>query len=452
VGFDYIRPGAGGLEMVDQFVDSMCVPTPGNWVSLNEHQRMRWLGKIVWSESDSVICARWDWWRAHKSASALATIIREAELVKPVWVFMLGWDKGHDHGQDPIMMNDAGASFCAVMLYESTARVEKAMIGQWSEYLAGDEVNLIVGEAVDWELMGKSKEPEAPQEFTIRLSGGIRGLSGEEPARGLFWHDLTRTHWGSPGPYSRIEWALAGAAAFTSLRTERNELPFRTRVVPGRKLTTVYVENLTSEPLVDVKVTSMKTPGIRLRDAKTKTIPEIKAGEERSVTFGLSPDSRSMVAFSIESDRFKGVDYEYYPNPYRNRPFRSYESVHAGGDVLVVSARTDEAYATGRALRQGSYTCNRISYESLPPNVIRKYRYVIVIDTDLATDVWLREEILAYVRGGGKVLFAGCDGIELAPTRLGPAGSQIGSLGQGAFAVLDKSRLPSVSQILPTLK
>jgi len=452
VGFDYIRPGAGGLEMVNSFVDSMCIPIPGDWESLNIHQRMRWLGKRLWEESDSNLCAQWDWWRAHKSAGTLARIVEEAELAKPVWVFMLGWDKGHDHGQDPIMMNDAGASFCAVMLYESTAQVEKAMIGQWSKYLAGDEVNLVVGEAVDWELMGKSKEPEAPQEFTIRLSGGIRGLARDQPTLGLFWHDLMRTHWGSPGPYSRIEWANAGAAAFTKLRVERGELPFRTRVVPGRNQSSVFVENLTAEPLVDVKVTSIGTPGVSLRDRTSKTIPRIEAGAEHSISFSLRPDSRSMVAFAIECNGAKGVAYEYYPNPYRNRPFRSYESVHAGGDVLVVCGPTEDAFAVGRSLRQGSYSCNRISYESLPPNVVKKYRYLVVIDTDLAKDPWLREEILAYLRTGGAALFVSCTGIELAPTRFGPAGSQLGSFEKGAFAILTKSHLPSIPQILPELK
>jgi hypothetical protein len=452
VGFDYMRPGPGGLEMVNTFVDSMCIPTPIDWGRLNVHQKMRWLGKILWERSDSIICARWDWWRAHKSASTLAMIIEEAELVKPVWVFMLGWDKGHDHGQDPIMMNDAGASFCAVMLYESTAQVEKAMIGQWSNYLTGGDVNLVVGEAVDWELMGKSKEPEAPQEFTIRLGGGIRGLGRDEPARGLFWHDLTRTHWGSPGPYSRMEWVNAGAAAFTRLRTARGELPFRTRVVPGRSRSVVHVENVSGQALQDVRVTVIETPGIALQDGMSKTIPRVEAGEERSVSFGLRPDSRSMVAFTIECNGKKGVDFEYYPNPYRNRPFRRFESVHAGGDVLVVSSPTEVAFALGRSLRQSSYSCNRISYESLPSDVVKKYRYIVVIDTDVSSDPGLKDEILIYIHSGGTGLFVSCAGIELAPNRAGPAGSQLGPLGQGTFAILDKSHLTSIAQILPHLK
>ncbi len=444
VGFDYIRPGAGGLELVDDFVESLSVITPAGWERMTGHEKMRWLGRTVWEGRDTLICAQWEWWQAHKSASALAAIIEQAEIKKPVWVFLLGWDKGHEHGQDPIMMNDAGADFCAVMLYESTAMQEKAMIAQWSEYLEGDEVNLVIGEAVDWELMGKSREPEAPQEFAIRLGGGIRGLSRSHPASGLFWHDLTRTHWGSPGPYSRIEWVNAGAAAFTRLREEKGEIPFRTRVVPGRKETRVIVENLSDRALEDVRVSFINTPGATLSDARTKMIPRIEARSGRSVFFSLRPDSRSMVAFRIECAGRKGVDFEYYPNPYRNRPFRDYESVHAGGDALVVSPATSEAYSVGVSLRASSYSCNRVSLERLPEGVIGKYRWIVVIGEDLSTRPALGREIRDYLSGGGSAVFVACKGLDsLELTGSGSAGS---------YKVIDRASIPSIVPLMENLR
>lgn len=452
VGFDYMRPGPGGLEMVEDFVDSLGIDTPEGWDTHSIHQKMRWLGRILWNGSDPVVSARWDWWTAHKSAAALYRIIEEADLSKPIWVFILGWDKGHEHGQDPLMLNDAGASFCAVMLYESTAKEEKAMIGQWSKYLAGDEVNLIVGEAVDWELMGMSKEPEAPQEFTIRLSGGIRGLSRDHPARGLFWHDLNRTHWGSLGPYSRIEWVNAGAAAFTRLRSERGELPLRTRVVTGDRWAEVVIENLTDEIMKDIKVSFIQTPGVALRDDRVKTVSRIGKRDRARVVYKLKPDSRSMVAFQIEWKGMRGVDFEYYPNPYRNAPFRAHESVHAGGDVLVVSDQTDEATRVGMNLRNAGYSCNRISYSAAPRHVVQKYAHVVFIDVDLSSRPSLKGEILGYIRNGGAGVFVSCSGLGLTPTTSGPAGTRIGSLGKGSYATGPKDSLRSILKVIERLK
>jgi len=451
VGFDYIRPGPGGFEMVNDFVDSLAINTPENWDSMSIHGRMRWLGRILWEKSDRAVCARWDWWRAHKSASVLARIIEVGQVEKPVWVFVLGWDKGHQHGQDPIMLSDAGASFCAVMLYESTAEEEKAMIGQWSRYLVGDEVNLMVGEAVDWILMGESKEPEAPQEFMIRLSGGIVGLSRDYSACGLFWHDLNRTHWGSLGPYSRIEWVNAGAAAFTRLRSKRGELPFRTRVITHDRWADVVIENVTDQVIEDLSVRFIQTPGVALRDKRIKTVRKIgKRGKVR-VTYKLKPDNRSMVAFQFDWRGIRGVDFEYYPNPYRDEPFRAFESVHAGGDVLVISRRTDEALYIGRNLRKASYSCNRISYSGVPKNVVHKYRYLILVDADLSSRPNLRAEIMDCIREGGAVVFAACTGFDLTPTRSGPASSKIGSLAKGSFAVADHNALAAILKIMEQL-
>lgn len=451
VGFDYIRPGPGGLEMVNDFVDSLAIETPENWESLTIHERMRWLGKVLWHKSDSTVCARWDWWRAHKSGSVLARIIEEGQLRKPVWAFVLGWDKGHQHGQDPLMLSDAGASFCAVMLYESTAKEEKAMIGQWSRYLKGDEVNLIVGEAVDWVLMGESKEPEAPQEFTIRLSGGIRGLSSGYPTCGLFWHDLNRTHWGSLGPYSRIEWVNAGAAAFTRLRSERGEIPFRTRVITHDRWADVVIENTTDEVIEDLSITFIETPGVALRDNRVKTVPRIEKKGKVSIAYKLKPDDRSMVAFQFDWGGMKGVDFEYYPNPYRDQPFRAFDSVHAGGDVLVISRRTDEALHIGKNLRRRNYSCNRISYSALPKKVVHKYRFLVLVDTNLSSRPNLSAEIVEYIREGGAAVLAACIGFDLSPTRSGPAESKIGSLGEGSFAIVDHGALPSILEILEQL-
>jgi len=213
----------------------------------------------------------------------------------------------------------------------------------------------------------------------------------------------------------------------------------------------VVIENVTNEVIEDLGVMFIQTPGVALRDKRIKTVRKIgKRGKVR-VTYKLKPDNRSMVAFQFDWRGIRGVDFEYYPNPYRDEPFRAFESVHAGGDVLVISRRTDEALYIGRNLRKASYSCNRISYSGVPKNVVHKYRYLILVDADLSSRPNLRAEIMDCIREGGAVVFAACTGFDLPPTKSGPANLKIGSLGKGSFAVADHNALASILKIMEEL-
>jgi len=154
-------------------------------------------------------------------------LIEASGTKKPVWLFILGWEHGRQHGQDPLMFNDAGATMLAVMLYESDAANCAALTRRWAQYVTRGQVNLVLGESVDWDLLQQSTDPPGPAEFYRRLSEGIDGFYRNGPVEGAFWHDLHRASWGRRGPYTRLEWAMVGAAAFSKVRALHGRSPIR---------------------------------------------------------------------------------------------------------------------------------------------------------------------------------------------------------------------------------
>jgi len=225
IGLDYIRSGFGGYEMVNRFVDEMDIPRPPGWMSMDFKSRVKWLARRVEVDKEPELLEKWNWWRAHTAARVVRDIIKEAGLTKPVWTFTLGWKMGHMHGQDPLMMLDAGVTWDAVMLYESDAEECSQMNEDWADYLAPGQVPLVLGEEVDWELLQRSLDPPAPEECYRRLMAAADVLAGGVPVAGLFWHDLGRVLWGQLGPFPPREWAIAGAAAFTRFRSRVGRIP-----------------------------------------------------------------------------------------------------------------------------------------------------------------------------------------------------------------------------------
>lgn len=226
IGLDYIRTGFGGYEMAEAFVGEMSVRVPEGWTSLAQEEKRRWLALEIEVEKDPEIVEKWQWYCAHRVAHNIHRIVEQSGLEKPLWVFLLGWRHGQEHGQDPVMFYDAGASLCAVMLYESDADHCREMNESWSAYLDKGVVNLLVGESVDWNLLQKSEDPPGPEELYRRLTEAVDGFYQGGPVEGAFWHDLHRGAWGKRGPYRRIEWAVTGAAAFSYVRWKNNRLPF----------------------------------------------------------------------------------------------------------------------------------------------------------------------------------------------------------------------------------
>ncbi|MRR09027.1 hypothetical protein EG831_02840, partial [bacterium] len=335
IGLDYIRPGAGGYETVDEFVRQMNIETPRDWRKWPRNTRIAWLARQVKPLSDQPIRARWQWWRSHCSAAAVERLLAEAGVTKPVWGFTLGWDKGHEHGQDPPMMNDAGLDLDAVMLYESNAKQCFEMTGQWSTYLRGGEVQLLPGEQIDWVLLQKSVSPPAPEEFYWRLTDAIKGTTGGGRVKGLFWHDMFRSFKGRRGPHGMREWLIAGAASFAKVRQELGCFPVSARLTSEGGQLALRIARSGACDRLSIEALTPQSP---LRTREVEFGPGVA---DTMVALGRLP-GRGLAAYRITWDgptaRDQIVLFQYFPDTYAERPFRPLQSWRAGGDVAVIQA------------------------------------------------------------------------------------------------------------------
>jgi hypothetical protein len=227
LGMDYMRTDFGGLEYVDSFVADMPVKdVPSDWKDMTEEDRMFWLGRKLEIDKSENFLQLWDWWRAHKMSTVLVDIKQRAGITKPIWVFSLTWRQGKEHGQDPLMFIDAGVDINSGMFYSIDHNTYPSMIQSWKEYLQQGRTNLCAGQCVDWNLLGRTFRPSGPEEHFLRQKLLVDELLPVNPSLGLFWHDLTRAFKGSKGPYSSLEWGVAGAASFTYLRAKQGYFPF----------------------------------------------------------------------------------------------------------------------------------------------------------------------------------------------------------------------------------
>ena len=218
VGLDYVRTGDAGYEMVDEFVKDMSVPGPSNFWSLSRQERMHWLAKTVEMRLDPEVVTLFQWWRAHKVAMTLRDILTESKFSKPVFTFTLGWEMGHEHGQDPSMLEDAGIGFNQIMLYQGDRGTQASMKKQWPAYLSRCNGMYAMGEMVDFNWVQKSLDPPAPEELYDREADMFHSWFPVNASLGMFWHDLYRIVYGVRGPYSSMEWAISGGKAFTTMR------------------------------------------------------------------------------------------------------------------------------------------------------------------------------------------------------------------------------------------
>jgi len=224
IGLDYIRPPLEGLEMTEQFVKEMEPELPEHWAEWSTKKRQKWLGSLLkrYGVKDIRIISQWNWWRAHKVAELVSDFKRQANITKPLWVFELSWQHGWQHGQDPIMMNDAGADLVAIMLYECNREQFDNLIKSWHSYVNSAEVNIVVGNQFDAVLHANGNVP-ATQEYTDRLITAYNKIYADSSARGIFLHDLSRMLWGRKGNYSTMEWAGAGRDAFAIIKPNIHE-------------------------------------------------------------------------------------------------------------------------------------------------------------------------------------------------------------------------------------
>jgi hypothetical protein len=238
LGLDYIRPAFGSCELVEDFVDEMpAVVPPPNYKDMSPEDRMRWACRGRFSTMNPaqkklpnfVLSDQWLWYRAHRTAEVVRAITQAVGEEKPFWAFNLSWDKGWEHGQDPNMMRDAGLDVDAIMLYEADEPMFRGLLTQWHAYSRRDQVNLMVGNQLDWYLHQKTLNPSGPEAYADRILRAVRGFHADnKPVRGVFIHDIHRllTNGHRKGPYKTLEWALAAGHAITQTRVLNNALPY----------------------------------------------------------------------------------------------------------------------------------------------------------------------------------------------------------------------------------
>ncbi|MEK7389960.1 MAG: hypothetical protein AAB036_09690 [Elusimicrobiota bacterium] len=205
IGLDYIRNALGGYELVDDFVAEMPGLTlPPEWPKLTRAERMVWLARKKIMRRDADFVEAWQWWRARR----VALIVRELKARlgdKPMWAFTLTWEKGWHHGQDPVMMNDAGIDIDALMFYEADKVQYAEMMESWNGYVKRGDVQLLPGNIFDWGL--HQKDSKGPGEFSRRLKTAVKSVYSDGPARGVFFHDVSRLCWGRLGKWGTAGWA-----------------------------------------------------------------------------------------------------------------------------------------------------------------------------------------------------------------------------------------------------
>jgi len=218
VGLDYIRNALGGVELVDEFYADMqgVISPPPEFARLNRDERMVYFARKKAMRKDMAFIDAWQWWRAHRVSGIIRRLKSEVGDAKPLWAFVLTWDKGWHHGQDSVMFNDAGVDAAALMLYEANAEQYSALLSDWHRYVRRGDAQLIVGDVVDWPL--HQRHPDGPREFYQRLTRAVDGIYGDGPARGLFVHDLGRALWGRLGPWSTRAWLDQARAAIKHLK------------------------------------------------------------------------------------------------------------------------------------------------------------------------------------------------------------------------------------------
>jgi hypothetical protein len=302
VGLDYIRPVFGGFELAGDFVRDMPVDPPPGWAEFSPQQKMLWLAKARLPPSSGEMNVernpfidKWFWYRAHRTAQVVRRIRAGLAPKKPLWAFTLSWAKGWQHGQDPVMMRDAGIDWDAIMLYEADTPQFRALVKQWNEYTLQSQVNLLVGDVIDWVLHQRTLNPAGPEDFFNRNMKAIREFHSDGPVRGLFIHDFTRARRGRIAPYQMREWLLAGGAALTNLRALHRRLPYTLaftvpdQLKPGERATgfVAFGEN-PSAARVTVQLSA--APDVEVWPAELELTPE-----NSSVAFNIryAPNSHS---------------------------------------------------------------------------------------------------------------------------------------------------------------
>lgn len=306
IGFDYLRDAEPTFDGVDRFVEETQPPLPGDWGAKSFEQRMEWLKGHYASgihAPDSTVARLWNWWRAHRVSQIIRDVRARSGATKPFWAYTLSALHGMEHGQDPFMFQDAGLDIDAPMLYQmpSTDLFEAFLRGNptdsWQAYSAKGSLSLAPGNQVDhhWNQQRESNivaDPPTPLEFYRRIRVALNACryEGEGPV-GVFCHDVQRTMRSRyPDPYSGTEWAVAGAAAFTLVRTERRAIPVSLVLEApstadfGESFTAdLHLTNVTREPVRGILPRGLSLPGLRAVETPNQPLT-LAPGERATMT------------------------------------------------------------------------------------------------------------------------------------------------------------------------
>lgn len=296
IGLDYVRANTGGLEFTDEFISDLDLDVPASLRTATVEQRRLWLGKQLAQDHDQRLQHQWDWWRAHRVSLVLKGILEEAQVKQPVWVFSLGWEQGHQHGQDPRMLIDAGISFNSPMFYEADQHQYPVMLYHWQRYLGRTGGSLMLGQVVDSQLLHPRAGLNGPEEYLQRTLESLERLEPATDHLGVFWHDLNRAVAGGRGAHGAREWALAGAAAASRLRETAGAVPVRLEVSAygqaPRINGIVSVRSLAPKRIERLKVEPVWAPGLGVVEPRSWWVRDLRPGELRQLSFSAQITER----------------------------------------------------------------------------------------------------------------------------------------------------------------
>ena len=137
----------------------------------------------------------------------------------------MGWEHGKQHGQDPYMFFDAGATIDAVMLYEANEKQFNNMLIQWPNYMRNNRNNMVIGNSSDLRLLDSLKR-NTPAEFTYRTKKGYSDVYREGLAKGIFMHDISRSLWSSKRGIDIKDWAIVYGHSISEFKREYDLIPY----------------------------------------------------------------------------------------------------------------------------------------------------------------------------------------------------------------------------------
>jgi hypothetical protein len=142
--------------------------------------------------------------------------------------------------------------------------------------------------------LGRSYNPSGPEEHFLRQKFACDKLQKVNPSFGFFWHDLTRAFKSTKGPYSALEWAVAGGATFTYLRKSNDFFPF--------EVTWDVPDNVAKDEVFNIDITIKNNAPISMDYyLKLLKVSNLEMYGDISQQFYLAPDEIKSFSFQVKA-------------------------------------------------------------------------------------------------------------------------------------------------------